>query len=434
MSNRFTDTFQLSKKKKIGILVAIFLGIFVGLYEYTSTEDVIDSPEKKLKDIPTQLKKQEEQKINASMAQSVYPIDNNNDDNELWRATGQEQINNVNSNVEHLSKDNATQLDKISEQAKQLNSQNAQIESMNEKLDILAKQAASQVQVSKSEKVHVQEQVNLIKIGSMDGGGTAITSNDKLDSSSPIVNNVDSSSSSSNSQNNKSNTDKHHNTAEYIPSQSFVTANLISALDANTGGNGNSNPTPVLMRLTDYAQLPNFFRANIKNCFVGGSGFGNLSTERVDIRLTNMSCTLRNGHVLDIPVSGFVVGEDSKAGLKGVVVTNNGSKLAMALLAGTAGGLANAAQTSTQTQMVSPIGVTNTINPSQATSSALAGGAGQGFNLLSNYYTNLLNQITPTIMVSSGRHVSIVFTQGISLDYPLDGQGITNDSTPLPIE
>jgi conjugal transfer pilus assembly protein TraB len=109
-------------------------------------------------------------------------------------------------------------------------------------------------------------------------------------------------------------------------------------------------------------------------------------------------------------------------------VSHNGSALAKAALASTLSGLGNAAQAAAQTQMVSPIGTTTTINPNQAFGSALAGGVGGGFNTLSQYYTNMLNQITPAIEVSSGRHVDVILQDGAELKESLGKPVMSNDS------
>ncbi|MCX8514102.1 MAG: TraB/VirB10 family protein [Burkholderiales bacterium] len=251
------------------------------------------------------------------------------------------------------------------------------------------------------------------------------------DSSSGVINvGLKSKSNPPISQDNKSK-EEHKDVSQYIPSNSFVQGNLIASLSANTGGNANSDPTPVLIRLTNLAQLPNFFKAYVKNCMVGGNGYGDLSTERVKIRLTNLSCVLLNGNTIDVPVKGYIAGEDGKAGIRGKVETHQGSVLAKAALAGFLQGLGQTAQNATQTQMISPIGTTTTVNPSQALGNAAGTGASSAFGNLSTYYVNMLNQITPAIEVSSGRNVTVIFTEGISLKEKLGSTLDVGDDLPF---
>lgn len=227
------------------------------------------------------------------------------------------------------------------------------------------------------------------------------------------------------------NTDKSVST--YIPSNTFVKGILIGSLSANTGGNASSDPTPVLIRLTNLAQLPNEFKSNLKSCMVGGSGWGDLSTERVKIRLTTLSCVLKSGKAIDIPVEGYIDGEDSKAGIAGVVVTHSGALTAKATLAGFIQGIGQIGQAMGQTQTITPLGgVTTTISPTEAVTAGAGAGISQAGSTLSQYYLNMLQQISPAIEVAAGRHVTVIFIKGIELKLPINDQNDENN-TPLPL-
>lgn len=220
--------------------------------------------------------------------------------------------------------------------------------------------------------------------------------------------------------------------ATYIPSNTFVKGILVGALSANTGGNASSSPTPVLIRLTNFAQLPNEFKSNLKSCMVGGSGWGDLSTERVVIRLTTLSCVLKSGKAIDIPVYGYIDGEDSKAGIAGVVVTHSGTLAAKATLAGFVQGIGQIGQAMGQTQTITPLGgVTTTISPTQAVTAGVGSGISQAGSTLSQYYLNMLQQISPAIEIAAGRHVTVIFEKGIELKLPINDE--FSDDKPLPI-
>ncbi len=221
--------------------------------------------------------------------------------------------------------------------------------------------------------------------------------------------------------------------ATYIPSNSFIKGVLISSLSANTGGNANADPTPVLIRLTDLAQLPNSFRSNVKSCMVGGSGFGDLSTERVKIRLTTLSCVLKNGNALDISVKGYVAGEDSKAGIKGMVITHSGTLAAKAITAGFIQGLGTVGQALGQTQTITPLGgVTTTVSPSQAGYAGAGAGLSQVGSTLSQYYLSMLQQISPAIEIAARRHITVILTEGVELKLPINEDiSLSNQELPL---
>ena len=202
-----------------------------------------------------------------------------------------------------------------------------------------------------------------------------------------------------------------------IPAGAFVKGVLLSGLDAPTGGKAQTSPHPVLIRLVDKAVLPNFWRADIKECFVVGSGYGDLSAERAYIRLEVMSCVKKDGTVMERKVSGFVAGEDGKVGLIGRVVAKQGQILARMLVAGFIEGIAKLFQQAGTTVVVSPVGgaTTTTINPDDVLRTGLAGGFAEASKVLVEQYKKLADETFPVIEVNAGRDVDLVFLQGIDL-------------------
>jgi conjugal transfer pilus assembly protein TraB len=91
----------------------------------------------------------------------------------------------------------------------------------------------------------------------------------------------------------------------YVPSGSFFRAALLGGLDAPTGGQAQSNPHPILMRVQDNAFLPNRYRFKIKECLVLGASHGDISSERAYIRLESLSCIRHDGKAIDVPVKGL---------------------------------------------------------------------------------------------------------------------------------
>lgn len=89
----------------------------------------------------------------------------------------------------------------------------------------------------------------------------------------------------------------------YVPSGSFFRAALLGGLDAPTGGQAQSNPHPVLMRVQDNAFLPNRYRFQIKECHALGASHGDISSERAYIAIVwhRRSSTFRNSLVCHTP-------------------------------------------------------------------------------------------------------------------------------------
>lgn len=201
----------------------------------------------------------------------------------------------------------------------------------------------------------------------------------------------------------------------YIPSGSFMRAVLLGGLDAPTGGQAQNNPWPVLLRVQDNAFLPNRFRAKVKECFLLGSGYGDISSERAYLRLESLSCVLNNGEVVDTNAKGYVVGEDGKAGMRGRLVTKQGQVLANALLAGIASGIGQAFQQSAMTYSTSALGTVGTVDVDKQLQAGLGTGVGKALDRLSQYYINLAEKMFPIIEVDAGRVVDVVMTKGVTL-------------------
>ena len=205
-------------------------------------------------------------------------------------------------------------------------------------------------------------------------------------------------------------------TRSYVPSGSFFRAALLGGLDAPTGGQAQSNPHPILMRVQDNAFLPNRYRFKIKECLALGASHGDISSERAYIRLESLSCVRHDGKAIDVPVKGYVVGEDGKAGMRGRLVSKQGQVLANALVAGIGAGIGQAFQQSATTISTNPLGSVGTIDPGKQFQAGIGTGVGKALDRLSQYYITLAEKMFPIIEVDAGRTVDVVFTKGFSLE------------------
>lgn len=205
-------------------------------------------------------------------------------------------------------------------------------------------------------------------------------------------------------------------TKALIPAGAFVKGVLLSGLDAPTGGKAQTSPHPVLIRLVDKAILPNLYKSDIRDCFVIGSGYGDLAAERAYVRLEAVSCVKEGGEVVERRVSGYVSGEDGKVGLLGRVVTKQGALLARMLIAGFVEGIGRIFQQSSTTVVVSPTGTLSTVDPKQAFQAGIAGGFSEAAKTLVEQYKKLADETYPVVEINAGRRVDVVFLQSFSLD------------------
>ncbi len=211
--------------------------------------------------------------------------------------------------------------------------------------------------------------------------------------------------------------------AGMLPAGAFAPVSLLNGLDAGTSATTQSNPMPVLMNVTEQATLPGAARYRLKNCFVLGTGYGDMSSERVYIRFSRLSCVDKADKlVLSQEVSGYVVDSDGKLGMRGQLVDRQGAKLAKALLAGFAQGLTGAlgnAQSNVTSNLTTGT-TTSTLNGGAALRAAGLSGAQSATNQLAEFYLKEAQSIFPVITVDAGRTATIIFSGSTTLNW---GQG-----------
>lgn len=201
-----------------------------------------------------------------------------------------------------------------------------------------------------------------------------------------------------------------------LPAGSFAPVALLNGLDAGTSSATQSNPMPVLMNIGEHARLPGAARYQLRNCFVLGTGHGDLSAERVYVRISRLSCVDRSDRlVLSQEVSGYLVDSDGKLGMRGVVTNRQGSRMHKALLAGFAQGLSGALGQAQGTVSSSLLGSTSSVTGADALRASGLSGAQAATAQLAQWYLKEAQSIFPVITVDAGRTGTIVFTNSASL-------------------
>ena len=202
---------------------------------------------------------------------------------------------------------------------------------------------------------------------------------------------------------------------------SFTRGTLLGGLDAPTGGQSQSNPHPVLIRLSDNSVLPHRFRGEYRDCFVIAAGYGDISSERAYLRTENLSCVRSDGAALEVKIQGSVYGEDGKVGMRGRLVTKQGQMLANALLAGVVSGIGQGLATSSTSYSTSALGTIASTSGADAYRAGLGAGVGRALDRLAQYYIKLAENTFPVIEVDAGREIDVVITKGVRIDVPMAG-------------
>ena len=219
-------------------------------------------------------------------------------------------------------------------------------------------------------------------------------------------------------------------TAGYVPAGSYAEAVVIAGADASAGVQSQGDPRPILLRLTSPAYGAavdgTAETTDVEGCTITGAAYGDLSSEKVYVRLQTMACAGQAaGSVIETPVSGFVAG-GGKAGVRGAVVSREGALVQRAFLAGLFSGFGESATQAFRPQAVLAGGGTATFANTDLDDIGRAGlgsGAGTAGQEISDYLIRRAEQYQPVIQLAAGTPVTVVFLEGAWLD------GRINEST-----
>ncbi len=202
---------------------------------------------------------------------------------------------------------------------------------------------------------------------------------------------------------------------QFIPAGSFAKVVLLSGFDVPTGGQASQNALPLVMRVKSFMQLPNSVKANIKECFITGSGYGDLASERAYIRTERLSCVFKDGHVLERKIKGHVLGEDATFGLRGKVISKQGSLIAKSFFSGLFSGIGTSIAQQSQLLQSTPLGSVSTIDPNRSFQAGLGSGMSTSSNKIADFYLQQANQIFPVIEIAADRIAEVFLMEGFSL-------------------
>lgn len=205
----------------------------------------------------------------------------------------------------------------------------------------------------------------------------------------------------------------------FIFAATYARCVLLGSVTVSAGVGAASNPQPVLLRLTDAGNLPNNVRGFLKDAVVIGAAYGELSSESVVIRLERIVKIDKYGRVgMDIPVKGYVAGENGDSRIRGVVIDRAGAVVRQAAIGGFLSGVAEFITRSNTNSNVTfePNSGLAKFSP-QAGSKMLEQGASKGIgNAVEKYadfYIKRAEQLQPVIQIDGGRKLTIVFTESV---------------------
>jgi conjugal transfer pilus assembly protein TraB len=199
----------------------------------------------------------------------------------------------------------------------------------------------------------------------------------------------------------------------WIPSGSFSEAVMIEGADANASVTGQQNTSPVVITLIGDVSMPNGKTYNMDQCRVTGEIWGDISSERGEVRTKNISCIMKNGKHIDMPFDGHVAYQ-GKQGVRGKPVMRNGQIIGYAGAAGLLSGFGEGIK-SAATPTVG-FGATSSVSAGDVVKEGIGGGASKAADTLSQYWIKRAEQYHPVIDIGAGNLVTVVFQQGFRLE------------------
>lgn len=211
--------------------------------------------------------------------------------------------------------------------------------------------------------------------------------------------------------------------ANYLPPNSIAVARVIVGVDANAGVQSQTDPLPVVLRITGPARSVydkgRLLTTNIAGCLVNGAARADLSSEKVYVKLQRMTCPQPGGRYAVSDVKGFIA-FGGKTGVRGRVVSREGALVGQAFLAGLAGGFGRGFSANTSSVLQGANVNVNGQRQKLGTGEIVEGGLGEGVatsaDTVSRYLIERAEQYQPVIEMPTGIDVEIVFLEGVFIN------------------
>jgi conjugal transfer pilus assembly protein TraB len=207
---------------------------------------------------------------------------------------------------------------------------------------------------------------------------------------------------------------------DYLPPNSYAPARVIVGVDASVGVASQTDPLPVVLRITGSARSVmlggKMLTTRITGCVVNGAARGDLSSEKVYVKLARMTCDQPGGRVAVSEVKGFI-SFAGKSGVRGRVVSREGSLVSQALLAGIVGGFGRGFSANANSVFsggnVTVGGKREKLSAVDIASGGVGQGVGDAADTVSKYLIERAEQYQPVVEMPTGIEVEIVFLDGV---------------------
>ncbi|WP_258230665.1 TraB/VirB10 family protein [Orientia tsutsugamushi] len=189
-----------------------------------------------------------------------------------------------------------------------------------------------------------------------------------------------------------------------------------------TGINSSSSPEPIVLQLLDTAILYDEYKTDqIKKAILIGSCNGEMSSERAKCRIETLSVINKQGDIIEKKVEGWLIGEDGRSGIKGIVVDKSSNIASMAALNGVFSSIAKFLQSKAIKPDMLPTlnlvagGQQQELQIGEVFQSGAYAGASNAFDKLADFAIKRADSMSPVVLIASGRVIDVVFKKGFDL-------------------
>jgi hypothetical protein len=198
----------------------------------------------------------------------------------------------------------------------------------------------------------------------------------------------------------------------FIPPLGFVRGTLLNGLDALVGGQA----TPALVRLEGNYKTAANSTVVLDGCFMLVEFQGDISTERALGKPSRMTCVYPDRGAVTYSVSGYVVdAQDGIIGVPGVFYEGDATRIAAAMLADFAAGVAAVVEQNETTTTTNADGVTTQTLTGDDVRAQVSGGVEQAVGSLRDYLFERVNRVVPFVRIDNTRQLHLVLLSGTEL-------------------
>jgi hypothetical protein len=198
----------------------------------------------------------------------------------------------------------------------------------------------------------------------------------------------------------------------FVPPLGFIKGTLLNGVDALVGG----QPTPALVRLNGVYKTAMGGTVNLDGCFALVEFEGEISTERAVGKPARMTCVYPDQGAVTYSLSGYVVdSEDGIIGVPGVFYEGDASRIAAAMLADFAAGVAGVVKDNQSTVTVDSSGNATQSITGDELQGEIAGGVEKAVSSLRDYLLQRVNRVLPFVRLDATRQIHLVLLSGTEL-------------------